>query len=211
MKENETIKIEFEIISYNLLGENEHIPTEMRVVYEPKIDLSENFLSVINNVVENFRICNGLDNVSNFYLNNIYEELWREYFDDDLLEELLRNVDKHNYSRFDVTVRELDTQFNLSNKRIRIVIPCNGGNGDMCFFFHINPKNIKQIPHIHCRYCGIESLIDLIKLEFIRDNFHSKNLSEHALAIVKRHQEEFINYFDKIKEDGEKIKFTMIV
>ncbi|MCH5166704.1 MAG: DUF4160 domain-containing protein [Erysipelotrichales bacterium] len=207
----ENMKIEFEVISYNLLANNDLIPTEVRVVYESNIDSSLNFLSVVNNIVESFKIKENLEQESNFYLDNIYEELWSEYFHKELLDELLKSVDKHNYSRFNVSVKELNDQFNLTNKRIKIVIPCNGGNGDLCFFFHIDPKNTKPRPHIHCKYCGLESMIDLRRLEFIKDNFHSMRISEIALDTVRRHQDELINYWDKIRLEGEKVKFTMIV
>ena len=207
----DNIKIEFEIISYNLLAENDLIPTEMRILYEPSVDIHSNFLSVVQDIVDCFNISECKEKKCNFYLDNIYEELWKEHFEEELLEELLNNVDKHNYSRFNVTVKELDDQFNLSNKRLKIVIPCNGGNGDMCFFFNSEHKNSKLGPHIHCKYCNIETIIDLDKVEFIDDDFHSISLSELALNTIRRHKEDLIKYFEKVKLDGEKVKFIMTI
>ena len=207
--QKDTIKMEFEIISYNLLEESDEVPTEMKILYEPNIDSSLNFLSVVKDIVESFKIKDSEE--TNYYLDNLYEELWSEYFKEECLQEILKNVDKHDYSKFNVTIKELDEQFNLDNKRIKIIILCNGGNGDMQFFYHIDRTKTKLVPHIHCKYCGVERSIDLNKLEFIKDSFHSKRISELALNTVKRHQTQFIDYWNKIKIDGENVKFVMTI
>lgn len=207
----ETTKIEFEVISYNLLATNDEIPTEMRVVFDKNVDIYANFLSVVEDIVQGFNLSDSLDKGTNFYLANIYEELWSEFFEREFLKEMLNDIDKYNYSKFDVTIKELNDQFNLSNKRIKIVIPCNGDNGKMYFFFHIDKANTKPRPHIHCKYCNIETMIDLNKVEFINDGFHSTTISELALNTIRRHQQELINYFDKIKQEGEKVKFVMTI
>lgn len=209
--EKETTKIEFEVISYNLLATNEEMPTEMRVVFERNVDVDENFLSVVEDIAQSFNLSDPLNKETNFYLDNIYEELWGEFFESELLRKMLNDIDKHNYSRFDVTIKELNDQFNLSNKRIKIVIPCNGDNGKLSFFFHIDKRNTKPRPHIHCKYCNIETMIDLNKVEFITDSFHSTTISELALNTIRKHQQELINYFDKIKHAGEKVKFVMTI
>ena len=209
--EKETTKIEFEVISYNILATNEEMPTEMRVVFVRNVDVDENFLSVVEDIAQSFNLSNTLNKETNFYLDNIYEELWGEFFESELLRKMLNDIDKHNYSRFDVTIKELNDQFNLSNKRIKIVIPCNGDNGKLSFFFHIDKRNTKPRPHIHCKYCNIETMIDLNKVEFITDDFHSITISELALNTIRKHQQELISYFEKIKQVGEKVKFVMTI
>lgn len=208
---NKTMKIEFEITSYNLLDESDGVPTEMKLLYVPDVNLEDNFLSVVDNIVSSFRIEDTGEFDNNYYLCNIYEELWSEHFKGELLNKYLRSIDKHDYSKLDITIKELNEQFNLSNKRIKLIIPCNGGNGDMKFFFHINRDKQKIVPHIHCRYCGIEAEIDLNKVEFMKESFHSRRISQRALNIVQKYQQELIEYFNKIEEMEENVKFTMIV
>lgn len=201
------IILTFKIASYNFLGEDKTIPNEMNLTLTKKVDEDENFLKIVTNIANRYK----LDKNLNYYLDDIYRILWSEHFSDILLNDLLNNIDEHNYSPLDVKVGVLDNQFNLENKIIKILILATNDNYFMKFFFRINRNCKNHIPHVHCSCCGIERKIDLVNIEFIGAPFISRTLSCKALNIVNKYQKEFICYWESFILHEEQIEFNLTI
>lgn len=201
----EEIKLKFKITSYNLLSNNSELPNEINITISKKVKLEDNFLDVIESIANKYKLQDKL----NYYLEEIYRTLWSEHFDGIILDEMLKNIDEHNYDALNAKVEYLDKQFNLQNKIIKILILSNEKNYFMKFYFHIN-RNRKK--HVHCWCCGLERKIDLRNLEFIENSFTSKSLSCKALNIVHRYQDEFLGYWKNfIENEEEPIEFKLVI
>lgn len=204
----EEIKLKFKITSYNLLSNNSELPNKINITISKKVKLEDNFLDVIESIANKYKLQDKL----NYYLEEIYRTLWSEHFDGIILDEMLKNIDEHNYDALNAKVEYLDKQFNLQNKIIKILILSNEKNYFMKFYFHINRNRKKHIPHVHCWCCGLERKIDLRNLEFIENSFTSKSLSCKALNIVHRYQDEFLGYWKNfIENEEEPIEFKLVI
>ena len=108
----EEIKLKFKITSYNLLSNNSELPNEINITISKKVKLEDNFLDVIESIANKYKLQDKL----NYYLEEIYRTLWSEHFDGIILDEMLKNIDEHNYDALNAKVEYLDKQFNLQNK-----------------------------------------------------------------------------------------------
>lgn len=205
---NNKIKMTFRIERYNLLNKEENEPTEMNLTLIKYVSVEDNFIDVIESIAQKYMFNDTL----NYHLEEIYRILWGEYFSDDILEEMLKSKNVYNYDILNTKVKFLNKQFNLENKVIKIIISENKNNYFMRFFFHINPQNDKVRPHVHCKCCGLERIIDLNTLEFIKESFISPNLSSKALNIVHLYKGELMNYWDTfIQNQEELIEFNLLI
>lgn len=206
------IKLEFEITSYNLSDENNNLPSEIKLTYVDEFDGNFNFLDIINDIANDFHIKSSSKTNYTYNLDNIYEILWSEYFDEEFISNMMKNIDKNNYSKLDVTLKELDNQFHLHDKKIPLVIDSEDEQiSGIRFFFHTKDDESEKTPHIHCRYSGVERKINLNTLEFIHEPFKSINKSRLAIRIVTKYQKSLINYWDKILAEGENVEFEVIL
>ena len=118
------------------------------------------------------------------------------------------------YKYDNVSLFELEKQFNISNKTFNIMLdPGIGDRVGICrgihFFFHTNEKDIHHVPHIHCK-CGNEEFrVNLNSLEILDKRFKSRKRTKLAIEIIKTNQEELIKYWNNVVINGEKVKFKM--
>lgn len=206
MKE-EKIKLTLKITRYNILEHNNSTPNEMNVIIKKEVNKDDNFISVIEDIASIYKLNDKLY----YYLEDIYETLWSEHFSGVILDDLLKNIDIHNYESLNTKVEYLDKQFNLQNKVIKIVILNRESEYFMKFFFHID-SNDKSMPHVHCKCCGLERIINLNTLEFIGYTFLSESITKRAITIAHRYRSEFMEYFDVLSESGEElIEFNLVI
>ena len=142
-----------------------------------------------------------------FNINNL---LWRQFFSDDLIQEF-------NYSETDyinLTIEDLEKQFSIPKILIPIYLDYDGKgkaigySEGITFFFHTNEKDLHHKPHIHCKYAGIETRIEIETLKILDKPF-KKSKMQYALKIIKENQKELINYWNKVVIKGEKLKFKL--
>lgn len=205
----EQIKLKFNITSYNFTENDIDTPTEMNLIITKEVNVNKNFLKIVDAVARKYKLHNA---PTKYCLDDIYRILWSEHFSGSFLDELLKNIDKDDYSKLDVSVKELDNQFNIKDKTINLTILCEEYNKDMKFFFRIDKSKRNAIPHVHCRCCGKERIIDLKRLEFIENPFESRILTLQALNIVNKYQRELIKYWEKIiKSEEEILEFDLVI
>lgn len=207
---NQKVKLEFEITSYNLKEGNNDLPSEIKLTYIEEFDGNLNFLSVVNKLANAFRIKNAHEKQYAYYLENIYQILWSEFFDEEFIDNMIKNIDTQDYSKLDVTINELNEQFHLEGKRLALVIGSeNSQINGIRFFFHTKEHKHSASPHIHCLYCGVEKIIDLKTLEFINEPFKSIYTSRLAINLVTKYQKSLIDYWDRVLTEGETVEFDV--
>lgn len=199
MNENE-LTLTFKITRYHVVKNDDNIPNEMNLIIKRKINKNDNFIEVIENVAAPYRIGDKL----NYYLEGIYETLWSEHFDGEIIDNLLKNMNLRNYEYINTKIAFLDKQFNLKDKEIKIVIQNEESRYFMKFYFHIDTK-YEKLPHVHCKCCGLERVIDLNTLEFIENTFLSESITKRAISIVHRYRTEFREYFETLSNGGEEL------
>lgn len=206
MSENK-INLTFKITKYNMVQNDDNLPNEMNLVINKEINKDDNFLEVIESVASIYKDGDEL----NYYLEDIYETLWSEHFSGDSLDKLLKNINLHKYDWLNKKIEVLDKQFNLKNKVIKIVILNKKCRYFMKFFFHIDGED-KLLPHIHCKCCGLERIINLCTLEFIESAFLSESVTKKAISIAYRYRSEFMEYYNAIRKSGEDlIDFYLVI
>ena len=205
---NNRIKMNFKIERYNLISKEENEPTEMNLTLSKYVNIEDNFMEVIESVAHKYMFNENF----NYYLEDIYHILWSEYFSDGVLEKLLKRKNVYDYDMLNTKVELLNKQFNLENKEIKIIISENKHSYFMRFFFHINSQSDKIRPHVHCKCCGLERIIDLTTLEFIEQSFISPNLSNKALNVVHLYKSELMNYWNNLIQNQEElIEFNLLI
>lgn len=206
MNENEII-LTFKITRYNMINYDFDQPHEMNLIINKKVSIDDNFINVIENIASTYKIGDKL----NYYLEGIYETLWSEHFDGVILDEILKNINLQNYDSLNTKIECLDKQFNLKNKVINIVILAHDSKYFMKFFFHIDSKD-KVLPHVHCKCCGLERIINLNTLEFIEHPFLSESITKRAINIAYRYRSEFMEYFESLTKSGDElIEFKIVI
>lgn len=204
MSEKEIV-LRFKIIRYNMVCND--LPNEMNLIINKKVNLDDNFIDTIESIVSVYKLGDKI----NYYLADIYETLWSEHFDGLILNALLKNINLHNYDSLNTKIEHLDKQFNLKNKTIKIVILNDESNYFMKFFFHIDSKD-RKLPHVHCKCCGLERIIDLNTLEFIESTFLSEDITNRAISIANRYRTEFMDYFEVLSKSGEELlEFVLVI
>lgn len=151
-------------------------------------------------------------NEDNFYIEDINELLWGEYFPPNICNEL------HYFSidYEEIAIGDLDRQFNLSNK-IFVVLFDRDGIGELLsdedgvkIFFHTNEKDIHHKPHIHCSYSGYETRIEIETLKVLDKPFKKAKMDK-AISFIKENQDRLLEYWNRVVINGEPIKFKHIV
>lgn len=142
-----------------------------------------------------------------FDINNLF---WKQYFTSDIISDLKYTQDDYRKMK----IEDLEKQFHVSNILIPVHLNYDGKGGavgdaeGIKFFFHTNEKDIHHKPHIHCKYSGIETRVNLLTLE-IMDKPFKKSKMKIAINKIKRNQVELINYWNKVVINGETLDFEM--
>lgn len=147
------------------------------------------------------------DHCGIFYINNLF---WKQYFTDDIISDL--KYTQADYRK--MKIEDLEKQFHISKILIPVYLNYDGKGGTVGdtegikFFFHYNEKDIHHIPHIHCKYSGIETRVNLETLE-IMDKPFKKSKMKIAIEKIKKNQSGLINYWNKVVINGETLGFEM--
>lgn len=183
------------------------------------INLSDDYNSKkkLENILKEIYITYGINNENwsgtwkdhcdIFYINNLF---WKQYFTDDIISDLKYTQDDYRKMK----IEDLEKQFHISNLLIPVYLNYDGKGGTVGdtegikFFFHSNEKDIHHIPHIHCKYSGIETRVNLETLE-IMDKPFKKSKMKIAIKKIKKNQLGLINYWNKVVINGETLEFEM--
>ena len=204
------VLLNFEIFSiyYNEQQKRDHIITNFSKKYSEDKTLREvlkeiylEFNKVERKNDDDWELCCDI-----FGVNELF---WGQFFD----KEFASNMD-YSFSDYkDMTIRDLNKQFNISNMVIPVVLNkdkgANVGNAEgIEFFFYTNEKDIHHRRHIHCKYAETTTRIDLDTLEPIDEPF-KKSKMDFTIKKIKENQKGLQNYWDTVVVKGENIKFKM--
>lgn len=143
--------------------------------------------------------------------NNLGILLWGQYFDNEI--SCFLNDDELLLT----SLYKLESQFNISTITLNVVINGGGIGGGvgsekgLHFYFHTREKDVHKIPHIHVSYSGETISVNLETLQLFTKPFKNKKKTKDALQIIKKHQGQLINYWNKVVNKGESIKFNMFI
>lgn len=154
----------------------------------------------------------GIDNKEEYNIDifNINKLFWHKHFSDSIIANLEYNLSDYE----NLTLKQLEKQFSISNLEIPLCLNYNdagrsvGDSNGISFYFHSNEKDLHHVPHIHCKYSGIETRINIANLTVI-DRPFKKNKMDYALNIVKENQKDLLLYWQKVIIDGESLKFNL--
>lgn len=186
-----------------------------------EINLSANYNSTkrLKSILKEIYLTYGINNNhwNNGWENHcdifqINELFWSQFFNNDIIYNL--KYTQEDYTK--MKIGDLEKQFHISKAMILLYLNYDGKGGSVgntegiTFFFHTNEKDLHHIPHIHCKYSGIETRINLKTLKVIDKPF-KKNKMKKALEIIQKNQEELINYWNVVVVNGETMKFKISI
>lgn len=184
-----------------------------------KIHLSTNYncTKKLENILKEIYLTYGINNEywKNDWKNHcdifeINELFWSQFFNSDIL----YNLEYTQEDYIKMKISDLEKQFHISKTTIPVYLNYDGKGkaiGDtegIKFFFHTNEKDIHHIPHIHCKYSGVETRINLETLK-IMDKPFKKSKMKKALEIIQKNQSELINYWNSVVINGEALEFEL--
>ena len=203
-----TIKIEFKILASYYEDDpykQEHKNYNVEEEFSENITFKE-MLEIIYNKYSLIKEPNGF----HYFINNLNEAIWGNIFD----KEIYSNIYYITIDYYDLTLKQLEQQFEISKSIFDIWLDPDG-IGDTVgefegikFYFHMNETDRHHEPHIHCKYAGQETRINLKTLEIMDEPF-KKSKMDKALELIKRNQIRLIKYWDDKVVNGESIKFQM--
>lgn len=156
-----------------------------------------------------------IHNIPDFYdgvIMDLPEIVWKKYKFEGL-------TDEYDYFHYiDLSLIQLDSEFNFFNNKIIIKYDTGGIGSIMCryngvrIFFHTSEKDVHNIPHIHCKYNGIEYRINLNTLEPIdKKLFKNPKLNKKVMKLIEKNQVELIQYWDDVIVNGIQSNFKMYI
>jgi len=180
-------------------------------MYEKSYPKETIFKDVLQEIYDQYGINNG--NGLYYYIEGIKSLFWGQYFSQDLLEEI--DCDPEEYEQ--LTLQELEKQFNISKIFFTIQLNPDGIGANMgekegiSFDFMIRGERDLHPgkPHIHCSYAEAVVRIGLLDFEIIDKPFKSKKKMAIALQVIREHQEELLNYWNKVIMNRESFKFKL--
>ena len=200
-------KLKFKIITYDytdFIKENYLFDEDF---YSDNLSLEE----VINSVLKK----NNINIVKCLTILNFDEITWGQYFKNCDYEGL--HDERTEYDYYNYKIKKLCEQFHLENQMIILAVnpPIGadmGRNRGIHYFFHTNERDIHHVPHIHVKSGNIEYRVNLNTLE-IMDKIIFKNPRKNKLALntIRDHQQDLLNYWNKVVVNGESIKYKMFV
>ena len=154
----------------------------------------------------------GIDNVGkyNIIILNMNKLFWQRYFSDNIISNLEYTMSDYE----NLTLKQLEEQFSMSTLEIPICLNYNcagrsvGYSNGILFYFHSKEKDLHHVPHIHCKYSGIETRVNIVDLT-IMDKPFKKNKMDYALNIIKENQKDLLLYWEKVVVKGESLKFNL--
>lgn len=199
------VKLNFYIHSYNSNAKNGE-PFELVYDYYESFDKEIVLQDALNKVFNKFVISNELHDI--YITEELPKELWKKYFNEDIIPYISIN------SIYNATLEYLEEQFEISKVVIKMMInPPIGATVCDCegikIFFHMNEKDLHNRPHIHCSYSGQEFRVDLNTLKIIDKPFKEKKKNKLTLNIIKKNQQQFLNYWEQVIIKGENIKLEL--
>lgn len=197
------IKLKFKIESY--YSNNR----KFKIIY---ISNNYNDTLKLSDILKSLYKKYGIDNKEEYNIDifNINKLFWKKHFSDNIIANLEYNLSDYE----NLTLKQLEKQFSISNLEIPLCLNYNdagrsvGNNNGISFYFHSNEKDLHHIPHIHCKYSGIETRINIANLTIIDKPF-KKNKMDYALNIVKENQKDLLLYWQKVVINGESLKFNL--
>lgn len=208
------INLKFVIISYYFdsgTSEQKYVKFHLSADYRSTRKLESILRGIYLMYGINDKNCNS-DWKNHCDIFHINELLWSQFFND----YIVCNLDYTQEDYIKMKICDLEKQFHISNLTIPIYLNYDGkgraiGNIDgIKFFFHTNEKDIHHVPHIHCKYSGSETRINLENLE-IMDKPFKKSKMKRALEIISENQNKLINYWESVVINGEKVKFELTI
>ena len=173
-----------------------------------QFDKSTTFSEILEEMYNKYSyINNGFCNYSIIAVNYLF---WGSFFSNNIVANIPYSLlDYESYN-----IDQLDIQFNISKKEIPLILNPNGigkavGNSEgVSFFFHTNEKDLHHTPHIHCKYSGTETRIDIQNIKVLDKPFKSSKM-KLALNIIRNNQQSLINYWNHSVINGESMKFHL--
>lgn len=208
------IQLEFKIIScYREAKKGNQKFKE--IVISNKYRSNEKLETILKNIYETYGIDN--DNTTGGWKKNcdiffIDHYLWSQYFTNDIIYYFCYTPDDY----MKMAVSSLEKQFHISKIQLLVHLNRDGKGGTsgrsegISFFFHTNEKDLHHIPHIHCKYSGIETRVNLKTLEVMDKPFKKKKM-KLAIDKIKKNQIDLLNYWDIVIVNGEEMNFKMVI
>lgn len=142
-----------------------------------------------------------------FEINKLF---WGQFFSENIC-----NILNYDYSDYEkMKLFDLEKQFSISKLLLKVYLNYDGKGAiigekeGIIFYFHTNEKDIHHKPHIHCKYSGVETRIDLEQIKVLNSPF-KKSKMKLALKVIKDNQKSLLQYWEKVVVNGENIKFKL--
>lgn len=171
-------------------------------------DENKTFGEVLNIIHNKYKIDNVL--FENYFIPHLTELLWKQYFSD----EICYHIDDKDEDYFNLTLYEMEKQFNISMLEIPVLLNYDGigkaiGTVEgIKLYFHLDEKDLHHNPHIHCKYSGNETRVEIETLKVL-DRPFKKSKMDIVKQFIMEHQEELLNYWDKAIINGQSIELNI--
>ena len=200
------LELSFKIISCYI--DNNNIQKFKIYTIRDKYNVNMTLAKILKELYKKY----GINNKDNFdyYIFHVNNLFWKQYLSNDLICAL--DYTLYDYER--LTLGQLEKQFSISKLEIPIHLNYDGKGkavGDkhgIRFFFNHNEKDLHHNPHIHCKYAEFETRIEITTLKVLDKPF-KKTKMKYALNFVKKHQQELINYWNKVVVNGESLELKL--
>jgi len=177
-------------------------------IYEKKIDENMLFPDFIDLIVKE-------DNIKHFQVvvEDLATKTWGKIFDYKMLNYM--KIDDYHYKWLNEKIIDIEQTFSLFDDVLNIVIDGPGIGGLLCeengikYTINSNEKDRHEFePHVHCKYSGEKTRINIETLEFMDKKFKNPKKNKEALKWVKENQEQLLNYYNEFVVKGNsKINF----
>ena len=201
------IKLKLKVVSFYYLGKNyeKHFKE-----YKINVEYDDNmvFDEVLKEIHKKYKINNKT--FENYFIPHLTELLWKQYFSD----WICYHIDDNDEDYYKLKLYELEKQFNISKIEIPILLNYDGigkaiGTVEgVKMYFHLDEKDLHHNPHIHCKYSGEETRVEIETLKSLDKPF-KKSKMDAVKKVLLEHQEELLNYWNKAIIDGQPIELNI--
>lgn len=201
------IKLKFNVCSFYCPSENAKQQCKKYSVLE-SYDENRIFSDIMLEIHSKYKIDNG--KYENYFIPHLTELMWGQYFS----KEICYAIDNSEEEYYKIKLCDLEKQFNISGMIIPVYLNYDGiGKAigaveGIKLYFHFNEKDLHHRPHIHCKYSGIETRIEIDTLKALDKPF-KKSKMKVALETIEKHKVELLNYWEKAIINGEPIELNI--
>ena len=201
------IELKLKVRSFYYLKENfKKIYREYNIIekYDDDITLNE----VLRQIFNKYKIDNG--KFENYFIPYLADIILEQFFS----KKICHMIDIKDAEYLELKLIELEKQFNISQIEIPIYLNYDGIGKSIgvkegiSFIFHFDEKDIHHNPHIHCKYSGKETRIEIETLKVLDKPF-KKSKIDVAKKFIEENREELLDYWDKVIMNGQSIELKI--